>query len=451
MSKVRFIDLFAGLGGIRLGFEKSFQDLGFETECVMTSEIKPYAVETLSKNFSHDYFVGDIFNVKNEQIPDFDFLLGGFPCQPFSAGGKREGFVDTRGTLFFEIERILKEKKPYGFILENVEGLVKHDIENKEDKIGRTLTTILDKLKNKLGYKVSWKVLDSVEFGLAQSRKRVFIVGTKDEKANLTFSDKEFNALKTILENGLETIKSDFTEKLFSHFEMEDLYGKSIKDKRGGENNIHSWDIGIKGEVSDEQIILLNKLFKERRKKHWAEKIGIDWMDGMALTLKQISTFDYSDNLKVLLDDLVKKGYLRFEYPKKLVREETENGVRKYRTYDETKPKGYNIVTGKLSFEINKILDPNDIAPTLVATDVSRLAVPDNGGLRKLTIREGLRLFGYPEWYEIPVKETEAFDLLGNTVAVPVVEHVANKLAEIYSNNLVRTTESESVIASNIH
>jgi len=436
MSKVRFIDLFAGLGGIRLGFEKSFQDLGFETECVMTSEIKPYAVETLSKNFSHDYFVGDIFSVENKQIPDFDFLLGGFPCQPFSAGGKREGFVDTRGTLFFEIERILKEKKPYGFILENVEGLVKHDIENKEDKIGRTLTTILDKLKNELGYKVSWKVLDSVEFGLAQSRKRVFIVGTKDEKANLTFSDKEFNVLNTILENGLETIKSDFTEKLFSHFEMEDLYGKSIKDKRGGENNIHSWDIGIKGEVSDEQIILLNKLFKERRKKHWAEKIGIDWMDGMALTLKQISTFDNSNNLKVLLDDLVKKGYLRFEHPKKLVSEETENGVRKYRTYDETKPKGYNIVTGKLSFEINKILDPNDIAPTLVATDVSRLAVPDNGGLRKLTIREGLRLFGYPEWYEIPVKETEAFDLLGNTVAVPVVEHVAKQLAEIYQNNV---------------
>jgi len=127
MQKVKFIDLFAGLGGIRLGFEKSFQDLGFETECVMTSEIKPYAVETLSKNFNHDYFVGDIFQVDNKQIPDFDFLLGGFPCQPFSAGGKRQGFIDTRGTLFFEIERILRDKKPYGFILENVEGLVKHD------------------------------------------------------------------------------------------------------------------------------------------------------------------------------------------------------------------------------------------------------------------------------------------------------------------------------------
>ena len=451
MSKVKFIDLFAGLGGIRLGFEKAFQDLGFDTECVMTSEIKPYAVETLAKNFNHNYFVGDIFNVENKQIPNFDFLLGGFPCQPFSAGGKRQGFIDTRGTLFFEIERILKDKKPYGFILENVEGLVKHDLEDKNDKTGRTLSAIIDKLKNELGYKVSWKVLDSIEFGLAQSRKRIFIVGTKDEKANLTFSNKQFNALNTILENGLETIKSDFTEKLFRHFEIEDLYGKSIKDKRGGDNNIHSWDIGIKGEVSDEQIILLNKLFKERRKKHWAEKIGIDWMDGMALTLKQISTFHNNSNLKNLLDDLVNKGYLRFEHPKKLVRENTVNGERKYRDYDLTKPKGYNIVTGKLSFEINKILDPNDIAPTLVATDVSRLAVPDNGGLRKLTIREGLRLFGYPEWYEIPVKETEAFDLLGNTVAVPVVEHVASQLAKIYSNNIVELIENEPIIANNIH
>jgi DNA (cytosine-5)-methyltransferase 1 len=448
MPKVRFIDLFAGLGGIRLGFEKSFQDLGYETECVMTSEIKPYAVETLLKNFSHDYFVGDIFNVGNEQIPNFDFLLGGFPCQPFSVGGKREGFVDTRGTLFFEIERILKEKKPYGFILENVEGLVKHDLENKDDKIGRTLITILDKLKNHLGYNVSWKVLDAIEFGLPQSRKRIFIVGTKDEKANLTHIEKMFNPLNTVLENGLETIKSKFTEKLFKHFKMEDLYGKSIKDKRGGNNNIHSWDIGIRGEVTDEQIILLNKLFKERRRKHWAEKIGIDWMDGMSLTLEQISTFHNTKNLNEILDDLVNKGYLRFEHPKKLVRENTENGERKYRTFDVTKTKGYNIVTGKLSFEINKILDPNDIAPTLVATDVSRLAVPDNGGLRRLTKREGLRLFGYPEWYEIPVKESEAFDLLGNTVAVPVVEHVANQIAEIYNRNLIHSTINETPVCS---
>lgn len=448
MQKVKFIDLFAGLGGIRLGFENAFKDLGFEAECVMTSEIKPYAVETLSKNFEHDYFVGDIFDVPNEEIPDFDFLLGGFPCQPFSASGKRQGFVDTRGTLFFEIERILNAKKPYGFILENVEGLVKHDLESKGDNIGRTLSTILYKLEHELGYNVSWQVLDSIDFGLPQSRKRIFIVGTKDEKVDLSVLETEFNPLKTILESGLETIQSDFTEKLLKHFEIEDLYGKSIKDKRGGDNNIHSWDIGIKGEVSDDQIILLNKLFKERRKKHWAEKIGIDWMDGMALTFEQITTFYDRADLKEMLEDLVEKGYLKFEHPKKIVTEHTENGEKKYRAYDETKPKGYNIVTGKLSFEINKILDPNDIAPTLVATDVSRLAVPDSGGLRKLTIREGLRLFGYPEWYEIPVRETDAFDLLGNTVAVPVVEHVANKVAEIFSRNLIYDTSNAIPVCS---
>ncbi|MCG9791725.1 DNA (cytosine-5-)-methyltransferase [Flavobacterium algicola] len=431
-NTVKFIDLFAGLGGIRLGFEKAFKDLGMETECVMTSEIKPYAVKTLMHNFGHEFLAGDIFEIRNEFIPDFDFLLGGFPCQPFSAGGKRKGFLDTRGTLFFEIERILREKKPYGFILENVEGLVKHDLENKSDEIGRTLKTILHTLENELGYKTSWKVFDSLEFGLAQSRKRIFIVGTKDEKIDLNGNQPRFKSLESVLEKDLPTLKSDFIDKLLAHFPFEDLYGKSIKDKRGGDNNIHSWDIEIKGSVSKQQAEILNKLFKQRRKKQWAVEIGIDWMDGMALTLEQINTFiDLPKaELKILLEDLTKKGYLKFEHPKKLVTLQTENGISTSRIYDETKPKGYNIVTGKLSFEINKILDPKDIAPTLVATDVSRLAVPDGNGLRRLTIREGLRLFGYPEWYEIPTKEYDAFDLLGNTVAVPVVEFVASKIVE---------------------
>ena len=444
-KKIKFIDLFAGLGGIRLGFENVFKGLGYEVECVMTSEIKPYAVKTLKHNFKHDFLAGDIFEIRNEFIPDFDFLLGGFPCQPFSSGGKRQGFLDTRGTLFFEIERILRDKKPYGFILENVEGLVKHDLENKNDEIGRTLSTILHTLENDLGYKVSWRVFDSIEFGLPQSRKRIFIVGTKDQKVELNGNEPKFAKLESILEKGLEPIKSDFVDKLLSHFEIEDLYGKSIKDKRGGDNNIHSWDIGIKGEVTDEQCKLLNKLFKERRKKQWAIEIGIDWMDGMALTLEQISTFidKPKSELKSMLDDLANKGYLKFEHPKKLVKEQTTSGVKTYRDYDTTKPKGYNIVTGKLSFEINKILDPNDIAPTLVATDVSRLAVPDGNGLRRLTIREGLRLFGYPEWYEIPTKEYDAFDLLGNTVAVPVVEFVTSRIADVISD--------EFMVLDNIH
>jgi DNA (cytosine-5)-methyltransferase 1 len=447
-TKLKFIDLFAGLGGIRLGFEQACQDRGIETECVLTSEIKPYAIETLKHNHHHENFVGDIFQVKNEDIPPFDFLFGGFPCQPFSASGKRNGFADTRGTLFFEIERIIKHHQPKGFILENVEGLVKHDIENKHDEIGRTLKTIIDKLENELDYQVSWKVLDSVNFGVPQSRKRVFIVGTKNEKVSLNNFEPTFKVLNDVLESGKPTMNTDFTKKLLSHFTIEELYGKSIKDKRGGDNNIHSWDIGIKGECTKNQINLLNRLFKERRKKQWASEIGIDWMDGMPLTLSQIESFFPVNNLfesvdvKALLDDLVEKGYIKFEHPKKLVSEITENGTITSRVYDETKPKGYNIVTGKLSFEINKILNPFEIAPTLVATDMVKIVVPDGKGIRKLTIREGLRIFGYPENYEIPVKESLAFDLLGNTVVVPVIKAVAERVLdalEVYEYEILET------------
>jgi len=431
MEAVKFIDLFAGIGGLRLGFEKAFQNNGLKTKCVMTSEIKPFGLKVLETNFKHDYFVGDITKVKNEEIPDFDFLLGGFPCQPFSSSGKRLGFVDTRGTLFFEIERILADKKPYGFILENVEGLVKHDLENKNDEIGRTLKIIIEKLKA-LGYKVNWKVLNAADFSLPQSRKRIFIVGTLDERVDLDGFTIKRDKIKSILEKGLPPMKSKFADLLLKHFTIEQLHGKSIKDKRGGDDNIHSWDIELKGCISKEQGILLNKLFKERRKKQWSAEIGIDWMDGIPLTLEQIKTFHDSPKLKELLDDLVQKKYLKYEYPKSLVTEHTMFGSKTFRLENKNLNPGYNIVTGKLSYEINKILDPNGIAPTLVATDMARLVVPDEKGLRRMTLREGLRLFGYPEWFEMPVTEDEGFDLLGNTVAVNVVSAVAEKLTEVY-------------------
>ena len=446
MKKIKIIDLFAGLGGIRLGFEQACAERDIEVDCVLTSEIKPYAIQTLQHNHHHENFVGNIFQVKNEDIPDFDFLFGGFPCQPFSASGKRQGFADTRGTLFFEIERIIQHKQPQGFILENVEGLVKHDLENKNDEIGRTLKTILYKLKEELGYQVTWKVLDAVNFGVPQSRKRVFIVGTKEKKVSLDNFQPVHSILNDILEKGKATMNTPFTKKLLSHFSVEELYGKSIKDKRGGDNNIHSWDIGVKGECTEDQIKLLNRLFKERRKKQWATEIGIDWMDGMPLTLSQIQSFYPVNNLKLILDDLVEKSYIKFEHPKKLVSEVSENGIITSRVYDETKPKGYNIVTGKLSFEVNKILSPFEIAPTLVATDMVKIVVPDGNGIRRLTMREGLRLFGYPETYEIPVKETFAFDLLGNTVVVPVIKAISERILDILEVEIFEEIEENALV-----
>lgn len=132
MTKIKFIDLFAGIGGLRLGFEEAFNEMGFETECVLTSEIKPHARKALIENFPQDNLKGDVRNIKSSDIPNFDFLLAGFPCQSFSSAGNKLGFNDTRGTLFFEVERILRDKKPLGFILENVEGLILHEREKKD-------------------------------------------------------------------------------------------------------------------------------------------------------------------------------------------------------------------------------------------------------------------------------------------------------------------------------
>lgn len=423
-NKVRFIDLFAGIGGIRKGFELACKDKGFLAKCVFTSEIKPSAIAVLKQNHPREKIHGDITQIKANQIPDFDFLLAGFPCQAFSAAGKRLGFEDTRGTLFFDVARIIKEKQPLGFVLENVEGLVNHEKENKSDKIGKTLKTILQTL-DELEYHVAWKVLNAKYFGVPQERKRIYIVGTKKKKPDLEKFKHIRKPLEDILETGLPVSNSPFVQLVLRHYPLHELYGKSIKDKRGGENNIHSWDIEFKGAVSSDEKELLNTILKERRKKKWAEEFGIDWMDGMPLTIEQIRTFCNYKDLEFMLADLVEKGYLKMEHPKKK--------VGKTRVQDINLPKGYNIVTGKMSFEINKVLDPKGIAPTLVAMDMQHLFVVDGAGLRTLTLREGLRLFGYPNTYQFNITNENGYDLLGNTVVVPVIKEVASRVLDIYS------------------
>lgn len=413
---IRFIDLFAGIGGIRRGLEQAIVETGHNPVCVFTSEIKPHAISILQQNHPNEEIVGDITKVDETTIPDFDILCAGFPCQAFSAAGKREGFADTRGTLFFDVERILIAKKPTGFILENVEGLVNHDK-------GHTLNVILYHLRT-IGYKVSYKVLNSKFFGVPQERKRIYIVGTFASKVNLDNFPIIEKHLSDVLETGKPVAKTKFIKSLLSKYKVSELYGKSIKDKRGGADNIHSWDLDLKGKTTKKEKELLNKILTERRKKKWAEIYGIDWMDGMPLTLEMISSFYNDKHLKDTLDKLVEKGYLVYEHPKKKV---TIKGVA-HREQDENLPKGYNIVTGKLSFEVNKILDPNDVAPTLVAMDMQKLYVVDGDGLRRLTLREGLRLFGYPEDFSFDISEKDGFDLLGNTVVVPVIKAVCGRL-----------------------
>jgi DNA (cytosine-5)-methyltransferase 1 len=411
--QLRFIDLFAGLGGIRLGFEQACSESNFKAKCVFSSEIKPYAIEAYKSNFKEENVDGDITKIDATTIPDFDYLLAGFPCQPFSSAGKRLGFLDERGSLFLDILRILKTKKPAGFLLENVDGLVSHDD-------GKTFKKILKMLEAE-GYKVSWKILNAKDFGVPQNRKRVYIVGHKKKIVDLSSFSTSHSVVGDILESVDSPQQVEFAKTLLSRYSPDDLYGKSIKDKRGGKDNIHSWDLECKGSVSDEQKSLMNELLKQRRMKKWAIAKGIEWMDGMPLTAKEISTFFPHNELLSMLNDLSTKGYLKFEHPKGIV---VKDGVR-IRKYDTTKEKGYNIVAGKLSFPITKILGLAEIAPTIVATEVGKIAVLDNKKLRNLTVREGLRLSGYPENYSLDmVKYSDAFDLLGNTVMPPVIKEV---------------------------
>lgn len=431
-STLRFIDLFAGIGGIRKGFEQACSELGIFADCVLTSEIKPHAVSVLKQNHPEEKISGDITKIGTADIPDFDFLLAGFPCQAFSAAGKRLGFADTRGTLFFEVERILRDKKPRGFILENVEGLVNHDRVNPQDKIGRTLSVILGRLSD-LGYKVSWQVLNAKDFGVPQDRKRIYITGTFSEFPDLQNFGAKRSVLSDVLERNLQTSDSRFVRLILSHYSVGQLYGMSIKDKRGGGNNIHSWDIDYKGKTTAQEKELLNLLLKERRKKKWAAEYGIDWMDGMPLTTDMIRTFYDAENLEEMLEDLVAKKYLKKEHPKRKVGNKREQ--------DDSLPVGYNIVAGKMSYEVAKILDPAGIAPTLVAMDMEHLFVGDGDGIRKLSLREGLRLFGYPDDFKFDVSVQDGYDLLGNTVVVPVIKQVALRVLNICA--LEKDNESE--------
>lgn len=203
--KFKFIDLFAGIGGIRLGFQKN------KGKCVFTSEWDKFAQKTYYANFG-EWPSGDITQIPSKEIPDHDILLGGFPCQAFSQAGLKKGFSDPRGTLFFDVQRILVEKRPKAFLLENVKQLKGHDkgntlqtilnvlegknsLSKKELKeLGQTISEDAFKaLSEKLNYHVTFKVLNANQYGVPQNRERIYIIGFDKNQAPENFDfEKEF-------------------------------------------------------------------------------------------------------------------------------------------------------------------------------------------------------------------------------------------------------------------
>lgn len=186
--KFRFIDLFAGIGGFRL----ALQNLG--GRCVFSSEWDKYSQQTYQSNFGEKPH-GDITKIDEKTIPDHDFLCAGFPCQAFSIAGRKEGFEDTRGTLFFDVARIIKEKQPKVFFLENVKGLRMHHK-------GKTLKTILKVLRDDLNYYVPEpEILNAKDFGLPQNRERIFIVGFRQDLKINSFKYPQPFDEKVVFEN----------------------------------------------------------------------------------------------------------------------------------------------------------------------------------------------------------------------------------------------------------
>jgi DNA (cytosine-5)-methyltransferase 1 len=432
-QKLRFVDLFAGIGGLRLGFEQSVQSLGMESTCLLSSEIDADARTVYFNNFNHSP-EGDIRKIK--VLPEHDVLLAGFPCQSFSYAGKKLGFGDIRGTLFFEIVRLIDLNKPKVLIFENVRGLTTHDA-------GKTLSTIQHEIESR-GYSYYSFLLNSVNFGLPQNRVRLFIIGLLDKNLQLNLiSDAEpkdshaYNptqldlfhqncyppTVQDILEDDPDSsfdCSPEFVAALnkIVRGDFSRLHGVRLIDYRGG-NSIHSWELGLRGECSSEEIRLMNLLITERRKKKFGKH-----QDGKLLSYDQIASFFDTENLQNILDSLVDKRYLQ-----------VKNGL-------------YKPVSGNFSFEIYKFLDPHKISVTLVASDANRMGVYHQGRVRRITPREAARLQGFPDGFKLHDNREKAFFQMGNSVSIHAVKAVVTEvIKKVYLNKTDRQNlESDSFL-----
>lgn len=297
------IDLFAGIGGIRLGFQHAFQE---NIEFVFASEIDKYACETYYANYGEKPY-GDITKIDEKNIPPFDILLGGFPCQAFSIAGLRKGFEDTRGTLFFEIARIVEHHKPQVVFLENVKGFKNHDK-------GTTFKVVKETLEN-LGYKVFAEVLNAKDFGVPQNRERIYIIGFLDH-----------------------SIEFEFPQKIEKKIKVFDILEKNV----------------------DKKYTLSDKLWAGHQKR-------------------------------------------------KIEHQEKGNGFG-YSLFDENSQ-----YTSTISARYYK--DGSEI-----------LIKQENKNPRKLTPKEASRLQGFGENFKIVCSDVQAYKQFGNSVAVPVIEQLAEKI-----------------------
>ena len=370
---IRFFDMFAGIGGFRAGLERAG---GFT--CIGHSEIDKHAHKAYQNIHTIDpkeVYYEDARTIHAEEMPDFDLLCAGFPCQSFSVAGKRRGFNDARGTLFFDIARVLKAKQPAFFILENVPGLLSHDE-------GRTFTTILNTL-SELGYGVEWQVLNSEGFGVPQSRKRVYIVGYLDPKC---------------------------AGKILPFLEAD---GKALVQAVGGAQGARVCDpcgvacpqLASSGEGGGKTRLYLVSC---------SSREGVSDKRESAHTL----TASYS---KGICSSRARDGVL-------LIKEATRRG------YSEAKP-GDSVDTSYAGQNKKRARVGHGIAYTLT-TNADKAVVETDMRIRCLTPRECLRLQGFSDRQIDKLlavtSDTQAYRQAGNTVTVNVIHALGLRIKAAY-------------------
>ncbi len=425
-----FIDLFAGIGGFRIPLE----ELG--GKCLGHSEIDKEAIKVYKHNFidkfeNNELELGDITKV--DELPsNIDLIVGGVPCQPWSVAGKLKGFEDPRGKLWFDVIRLVQQSKPKAFIFENVKGL-------SNPKNLKNLEYLVEELKD-INYQVKWQVLNSYDFGVPQSRERVFIVGIRNDLEDcgkyqfpqpIDYKPKLLDIIDIKNCAPINKIKID-QDVLFggqippsrNRFQKDDELNDFFvfSDLRNGHTTIHSWDL-IETTKKEKAICLI--LLRNRRRK----KYGIK--DGNPLSFQ-----DFSE-----LIDGIKEEDISALVEKNIIRKiEGSNGCK------------YDFVNSKNSSGINGIyrvfLPNSEMIPTLTATGAkdyiaTKTLNADNpeeyrrlfiqkiykqNNFRVVTAHDSCKLQGFPNWFEFHKNEGLAKKQFGNAVSVPVVYYVAKNL-----------------------
>ncbi len=382
---IRFFDMFAGIGGFRAGLERAG---GFT--CIGHSEIDKHADKAYRNMHTinpKEVYYEDATTINAEEMPDFDLLCAGFPCQSFSIAGKRRGFQDARGTLFFDIARILKAKQPAFFLLENVPGLLSHDE-------GRTFTAILNTL-SELGYGMEWQVLNSKHFGVPQSRKRVYIVGYLDPKCAgkiLPLPETDGKALIQVIGGS---------------------QGSRVYDPSGVACTLTSSSGGGGGKTG---LYLVS----------CSSRNGISDTRESARTL----TASYA---KGLASSQARDGVL-------LIKEATKSG------YSEAKP-GDSVDTSYASQNQKRARVGHGIAYTLT-THADKAVVGTDMRIRRLTPKECLRLQGFSDEQIdkllVVTSNTQAYKQAGNAVTVNVIHALGLRLKAAWLDHTDTGAEKEA-------